>query len=163
MVTAQQELGLIRPNLVRLVAVIRKDGRSQMDAYDALGREIGKSSRWVRKVIGRDETAGIRLRDALNIRAAYERLCARVEGVADALEAGNDELRRELDAAVGSDRAGAARPRAPGRPQRAAAVRRRATPSPTPFPAPAAPLHVDASAPRDLTDLPLFRAADPRP
>lgn len=160
MITAEQELGLIRPQIVRSVARLRKDGLSQMDAYEALGREIGKSSRWVRKVIGRDATAAVYLRDALNIRAAYERLCARVEAMADAIEAGNDELRRELDAALGSDRAGAARVRQSPRHAEAPPRCERPAPATAPLPPPAAPLHVGAHAPRDLTDLPLFRAAD---
>lgn len=100
MMTAEQELGLVRPQLVDAVEHLMRDGRSRMDAYDALGRKLGKSARWVRRVIGRDEAVVVRLRDALNIAAAYDRLCARVAAAADAIEAENEELRRELDAAL---------------------------------------------------------------
>lgn len=163
MVTADQALERIRPDLASVIAVKEQALGSRMRAYEALGSKIGRSPTWIRKVLGRAEDVTVGLHDALNIRAAYERLCARVEAVADTIEAGNEELRRELDAALGSDRAGSARMRGAPRPSEAPAISQRAASLSAPVPAPAAPLHVGADAPRDLTDLPLFQAANPRP
>ena len=163
MVTADQALESIRPDLASVIAAQERNLGSRMLAYESLGSKIGRSPTWIRKVLGRAEDVTVGLHDALNIRAAYERLCARVENAADALEAGNQELRRELDAALGGDRAGSARPGSQDRPQAASALRQRAASLPASVPAPAAPLRVGAKPARDLTDLPLFRAADPRP
>ncbi|MCJ2129251.1 hypothetical protein [Methylobacterium sp. E-045] len=106
MMTAEQELGLVRPNIVAAVEALQSRGMSRMDAYQALGSMLGKSQTWVRKVIGRQPDAAIYLRDALNIRTAYERLCARIEAAADEAETNNNALREELHAAL----AGAAAP-----------------------------------------------------
>lgn len=163
MMTADQAREQIRSPLDLLIKHHVDQGASQMRAYERVGSLIGRTPAWVQRIIGRREDATVGLHDAFNIRAAYDRLCARVESVADALEAGNEELRRELDAALGGDRSGTARPGSQARHQGTPALRQRAASVPAPVPAPAAPLHVAAKPARDLTDLPLFRAADPRP
>jgi hypothetical protein len=159
MVTAQSEADLVRPQIVAAVAKLRERGLSQMNAYAALGREVEKSPTWVRRIIGRSPDVAIRLRDALNVSAAYERLCARIEAAADAAEASNALLREELHAALGADSPALAR--TPGGTPAAGAAAR--SPGRTTAPALVRP---DAAArvpglpgAGDLTDLPLWRAA----
>ncbi|MFC7663982.1 hypothetical protein ACFQWF_16490 [Methylorubrum suomiense] len=104
MVTADQALESIRPDLASVIAAQERNLGSRMLAYESLGSKIGRSPTWIRKVLGRAEDVTVGLHDAFNIRTAYERLCARVEHAADALEAGNEELRRNsmrLLAAIG--------------------------------------------------------------
>lgn len=158
MITAQSEADLIRPQIIAAVAKLRSRGLSQMDAYAALGREVEKSPTWIRRIIGRSPDVAIRLRDALNIGAAYARLCTSIEAAADAAEASNAVLREELHAALqarlsvrartpgGAPAAGSAA-RRPGRAASSALVR--------PLPAARVPASVSDA---DLTDLPLWRA-----
>jgi hypothetical protein len=85
-----------------------------MQAYGRVASLIGRSSAWVQRVIGRDPRASVGLHDAANIRAAYDRLCARVQ-------ADNDRLDNELAELLGDVRAPAAasvRQSVPARPQR---------------------------------------------
>lgn len=166
MMTAEQALEQIRPDLASIVAVKERRLGSRMRAYEALGSKLGRSPTWIRKVLGRAPDVTVGLHDALNIRAAYERLCARVENAADALEAGNQELRRELDAALSGDRTVAARQggAASARPAEAPAVSQRDATAPAPVAAPAAAPRLRA-VPRSgaVTELPLFGAMEPRP
>ena len=165
MMTAEQALEQIRPDLASIVAVKERTLGSRMRAYESLGSKLGRSPTWIRKVLGRAPDVTVGLHDALNIRAAYERLCARVENAADALEAGNEELRRELDAALGGDRTGVARPSqsAVSRPSEAPAVSQRVAPASAPVAPPAAAPRLRKKASGELTDLPLFGAMEPRP
>lgn len=159
MMTAQSEAELIRPHVVAVLAKMRERGLSQMDAYAALGREVDKSPTWVRRIIGRSPDVAIRLRDALNVRAAYERLCSSIEAAADAAEAKNALLREELHVArIGTS---SAHSRADGDTPAAGPAARRPGRSPAP-----ALVRADAGArvpshpgSADLTDLPLWRAA----
>lgn len=89
MVTADVEAELLRAEIRHAIRALRNQGVSQMDAYTLIGNSVGRSASWVRKHHGRNPFVGVRLRDFLNIRAAYDRLCARVE-------ADNDRLDREL-------------------------------------------------------------------
>lgn len=165
MMTADQALEQIRPDLASIIAVKERTLGSRMRAYESLGSKLGRSPTWIRKVLGRAPDVTVGLHDALNIRAAYERLCARVENAADALEAGNEELRRELDAALGGDRTGVAGPAqstAP-RPSEAAAISQRDAPAPSPVAPPAAAPRLRKKASGELTELPLFGAMEPRP
>lgn len=160
MVTADDELALVRPTVVEAVQALRESGLSQMRAYQRLGGMVGKSPTWVRGIIGRDPNIGVRLRDALNIRAAYDQLCARVEAAAEKVEAENNQLREAIDVAL-SARATPV-PSRPGAPSPQAAAPRGAG-------APAAPALVRARAraavPADqpslgVNDLPLWRAIE---
>jgi hypothetical protein len=161
MMTAEQELGLVRPNIVAAVEALQSRGMSRMDAYQALGSMLGKSQTWVRKVIGRQPDAAIYLRDALNIRTAYERLCARIEAAADAAETNNNALREELHAALtgaaaplqgtpGPAVAQAAAARGPGRAASTALVRSHVAANP----------RARSRAALDVKDLPLWRAIE---
>ena len=163
--TAEQAAEWIRPDLARVVAAKEERLGSRMRAYEALGSKLGRSPTWIRKVLGRAPDVTVGLHDALNIRAAYERLCARVENAADALEAGNEELRRELDAALGGDRTVAARQggSASARPAEAPAVSQRVAPASAPVAPPAAAPRLRKKASGELTELPLFGAMEPRP
>lgn len=165
MMTAEQALEQIRPDLASIIAVKERSLGSRMRAYESLGSKLGRSPTWIRKVLGRAPDVTVGLHDALNIRAAYERLCARVESAADALEASNQELRRELDAALVGDRSVAARPggAAASRPPEAPSLRERVPPVPAPVAAPAAAPRLRKKASGDLTELPLFGAMEPRP
>lgn len=63
---------------------------------------VGTSASWVRKFIGRsDEVKEPRMTLFLNIRAAYEHLCNRVEQEQRAELAKITLLKREIDAATG--------------------------------------------------------------
>ncbi|WP_246686341.1 MULTISPECIES: hypothetical protein [unclassified Methylobacterium] len=157
MMTAEAEAGLIRPQVVALVAKLRADGLSTMGAYEALGGMVGKSDTWVRKVVGRSPDVAIRLRDALSVTAAYRRLCTSIEAAADDAAANNALLREELHAAVSSHRpaargasgrapAAGATARRPGRSAASTLVRSSAAPG------------VPAAADPSLNDLPLWRA-----
>jgi hypothetical protein len=157
MVTADDELAFVRPGVVKAIEILRGRGLSQMGAYAALAGQVGKSPTWVRGIVGRDPTVGVRLRDALNLRAAYARLCTRIEAAADAEEALIATLTEELNAARPTGHAVAAQA-APAPVHRAAAPRRPGRPT---VPA-LAPAHARSRAPRtpvDLTDLPLWQAA----
>ncbi|AWN47180.1 hypothetical protein DK419_13345 [Methylobacterium terrae] len=71
---------------------------SRMAAYDTVAGQIDRSPNWVRKLIGRRADAVVEMRDWLNISAAYDRLCAKVEAAADheeALTAALQEMRHE--------------------------------------------------------------------
>lgn len=164
MMTADQALEQIRPDLASIIAVKERTLGSRMRAYESLGSKLGRSPTWIRKVLGRAPDVTVGLHDALNIRAAYERLCARVESAADALEAGNEELRRELDAALGGDRsvAASARGAALSRPAEAPAVSQRVEAAPAPVAPPAAAPRLRKKASSELTDLPLFGAMELR-
>lgn len=73
---------------------------SRMAAYERTAEQIGRSPNWVRKLIGRRADAVVEHRDFLNIRAAYDRLCARIEAAAEHEEARADALRRTRHAAA---------------------------------------------------------------
>ena len=165
MMTAEQALEQIRPDLASIIAVKERTLGSRMRAYESLGSKLGRSPTWIRKVLGRAPDVTVGLHDALNIRAAYERLCARVENAADALEAGNEELRRELDAALGGDRTGVPQPSqsAASRPSEAPAVSQRVAPASAPVATPAAAPRLRKKASGELSELPLFGAMEPRP
>ncbi|AWB20932.1 hypothetical protein DA075_08425 [Methylobacterium currus] len=60
---------------------------SRMAAYDTVAGQIDRSPNWVRKLIGRRADAVVEMRDWLNISAAYDRLCAKLESVAEHEEA----------------------------------------------------------------------------
>ena len=160
MITAEHEIGLVRPNVVASVKALQERGLSRMEAYSTLGSMLGKSQTWVRKVIGRQPDAAIYLRDALNIRSAYDRLCARIDAAAERVEGENNQLREAIDVALsasaaphrgetGSSSAQAAAARRPGRPATSALVSARARAGvPTNQP------------PVGVNDLPLWRAIE---
>ncbi|WP_043713027.1 hypothetical protein [Methylobacterium sp. 285MFTsu5.1] len=159
MLTASQARDETLPKLSALVRLAQTSMGSKMAAYDAVGRRIGASGSWVRKFIGRQDT-GLDGHVLHNIRTAYERLCTSIEAAADAAEASNALLREDLHAALQGDRPAAARTPG-GAPAAGAAPRRPGRPT-----APA--LVVPDAGPRlpglpgagDLTDLPLWRAAN---
>ncbi|ACB27670.1 hypothetical protein [Methylobacterium radiotolerans] len=159
MLTASQARDETLPKLSALVRLAQSSMGSKMAAYDAVGRRIGASGSWVRKFMGRQDT-GLDGHVLHNIRAAYERLCSNIEAAADAAEATNALLREDLHAALRADRPAAARtpggapaagaaPRRPGRAAASALVR--------PDARPRVP---GLSGAGDLTDLPLWRAAN---
>lgn len=158
MITAEQALERARSPLAALVAERERSAGSRMRAYGLVGAPLGRSATWVRKVLGRAPDVTVGLHDALNIATLYARVCARIEAAADKVEAGNNALREDLHAALLS---GAAAPpsRAPGAALAQASAPRR--PGRASVPA-LAPAHARSRAPRvsvDLTELPLFRAA----
>ena len=155
MMTADQAREEIRSPLDLLIRHQVAHGTSRMRAYERVGTQIGRTPAWIQRVLGRRPDTAIGLHDALNIRAAYDRLVARVATAADAAEAHNDRLREELDAALRARAAvvpgpayrpldGAAAARRPGRAPAPALVRTHARPR--------------AAVAGDLNDLPLWRA-----
>ena len=156
MVTATQVQDEILPKLLKLVRLAQSGTGSKMTAYDAVGRRIGASGSWVRKFLGR-QPVGLDGHVLLNIGTAYARLCTSIEAAADAAEASNALLREDLHAALQADRPASAR--TPGGAPAAGAAARRPGRSPSPalvraLPAPGVP------SAEDLTDLPLWRAAN---
>ena len=156
MVTADDELAFVRPGVVRALEILRGRGLSQMRAYEVLAGQVGKSPTWVRGIVGRDPNIGVRLRDALNLGAAYERLCARIEGAADAIETSNNALREELHAALSG--AAAPLPGTNGTPVAEAAAARRPGRAPAPALARSHARSRAAVPMADVNDLPLWRA-----
>lgn len=156
MVTATQVQDEILPKLSKLVRLAQAGTGSKMTAYDAVGRRIGASGSWVRKFLGR-QPVGLDGHVLLNIGTAYARLCTSIEAAADAAEASNALLRGEINAALQTDRP--ADPRTPGGTPAAGAAARCAGRPPASalvraLPAPGVP------SAEDLTDLPLWRAAN---
>ena len=112
MVTADDAREAVRPPLALLVRHHVEQGAARMQAYGRVAGLIGRSSAWVQRVLGRDPQAAVGLHDALNIRAAYDRVCARVQ-------ADNDRLDLELANLLGDGRApGDPAPRQPDPPRR---------------------------------------------
>lgn len=114
MITADEAREAVRHPLTLLIDHQVEQGAARMQAYGRVAALIGRSSAWVQRIIGRDAEATVGLHDALNIRAAYDRVCARVE-------ADNDRLDGELAELLGGDRASAVpatRQPAPARAQR---------------------------------------------
>ncbi|GJE41330.1 hypothetical protein AEGHOMDF_0494 [Methylobacterium soli] len=160
MITAEHEIGLVRPNIVASVKALQDRGLSRMEAYAVLGSMLGKSQTWVRKVIGRQPDAAIYLRDALNIRSAYDRLCARIDAASERIEGENDQLREAIDVALSAS--AAPHPGRPGPTQAQAAAPRGAGPPAAPaLVRPRARTLVPADQPSvDVNDLPLWRAIE---
>jgi hypothetical protein len=160
MITAEHEIGLVRPNIVASMKALQERGLSRMEAYAALGSMLGKSQTWVRKVIGRQPDAAIYLRGALNIRSAYDRLCARIDAAAERVEGENNKLREAIDVALSARTAPA-----PGHPgtssAQAAAPRGAGAATAPPLVRSRARARVPADqTPADVTTLPLWRAVE---
>lgn len=100
MMTADQAREHVRDPLAFLIRHQVDQGAPRMRAYERVAAQIGRTPAWVQRVLGRRPDAAIGLHDALNIRTAYERLCARVEAAADRVEAENNTLREALDVAL---------------------------------------------------------------
>lgn len=163
MMTAEQALEQIRPDLASIVAVKERTLGSRMRAYESLGSKLGRSPTWIRKVLGRAPDVTVGLHDALNIRAAYERLCKHIADGTDAIEAENQKLRSELDAALRGDRPASARLGGAPSAAEAPAVSQRDATAPAPVAAPAAAPRLRKKAPGELSELPLFGVMEPRP
>ncbi|UYW25878.1 hypothetical protein OKC48_21805 [Methylorubrum extorquens] len=158
MMTADQALERIRPDLASVIAVKEQTLGSRMRAYEVIGSKLGRSPTWIRKVLGRAPDVTVGLHDALNIRAAYERLCKHIADGTDAIEAENQKLRRELDAALRGDRPTSARLGGTPSPSSAPALGQRVAAAPAPVAAPAAAPRLRKAATGDLSGLPLFGA-----
>jgi hypothetical protein len=161
MITAEQALERARSPLEALVAARTKAVGSRMEAYRLVGAPLGRSATWVRKVLGRAPDVQVGLHDALNIAALYDRLCARIEAAAEAVEADNKKLREDLDAALSAREA--LRPRADAARVAAAAPARgapRARPATRTVVVPAVGSPADALG---VSDLLLFRGTDQPP
>src|SRR5262249_46514913 len=52
---------------------------SRTASYEKVGNQIGKSSKWVRRFVGRDRCAALSLQTGLNIAARYRELYERIE------------------------------------------------------------------------------------
>ncbi|MBB5762437.1 hypothetical protein ABEV34_28495 [Methylorubrum rhodesianum] len=163
MMTADQALEQIRPDLASIIAVKERTLGSRMRAYESLGSKLGRSPTWIRKVLGRAPDVTVGLHDALNIRAAYERLCKHIADGTDAIEAENQNLRRELDATLHGDRPASARLGGAPSAAEAPALSQRVATAPSPALAPSPAPRLRKAAAGDLTELPLFGAMEPRP
>ncbi|WP_375453748.1 hypothetical protein [uncultured Methylobacterium sp.] len=155
--TADQAREEVRSPLDLLVEHHVARGAPRMRAYGRVGSLIGRSPAWVQRVLGRRPDAAIGLHDALNIKAAYARLCTSIEAAADTTATRNSLLREEIHAALQVDLA--ARPRTPGgAPAAGAASRRAGRPAPSALVRPDAAARVPPSVAADVNDLPLWRA-----
>lgn len=163
MMTADQALEQIRPDLASIIAAKERKLGSRMRAYESLGSKLGRSPTWIRKVLGRAPDVTVGLHDALNIRAAYERLCKHIADGTEAIEAENQKLRRELDAALRGDRAASARLGGAPSAAEAPALSQRVAPASSPALAPSAAPRLRKKTAGALSELPLFGAMEPRP
>jgi hypothetical protein len=163
MMTADQALEQIRPDLASIIAAKERTLGSRMRAYESLGSKLGRSPTWIRKVLGRAPDVTVGLHDALNIRAVYERLCKHIADGTDAIEAENQKLRRELDAALRGDRPASARVGGAPSAAEGPALRERVTSAPSPALAPSAAPRLRKKTAGALIELPLFGAMEPRP
>lgn len=80
--------------------IIRRDeGRAggRMLAYDNLGRRIGRSGTWVRRLIG-GEAVGLAHETFERMREAYLRHCARIEAEAETARRRAALLKAQVDA-----------------------------------------------------------------
>ena len=161
MMTAEQALEQIRPDLASIIAAKERTLGSRMRAYESLGSKLGRSPTWIRKVLGRAPDVTVGLHDALNIRAAYERLCKHIADGTEAIEAENQKLRRELDAALRGDRAASARLGGASSAAEAPALRERVATAQSPALAPSDAPRLRKADAGDLTELPLFGAMEP--
>ncbi len=83
-----------------LVKRYRKDGIAKMDAYSHIGEALGRSERWVRKVLSREDTTQVWNHQFIRIAALYDRLCTSFEERAAKERALLHELRSEAHAAT---------------------------------------------------------------
>ncbi|WP_298967694.1 hypothetical protein [uncultured Methylobacterium sp.] len=147
MITYDQAVELKRSKLVDIVDVLCARHGKKMDAYKAVGAFMERSPTWVRRVVGRSASVRIDLHDALNIGALHDRLCAHLAAGTAEIEAGNDDLRRQIDALVRGDLLEGSSLGATGAPEATAQARAEAPtlpPVPGPSaPAPDAPGHAD--------------------
>ncbi|MBB3905092.1 hypothetical protein [Methylobacterium brachythecii] len=157
MMTADQAREEIRSPLDFLVRHHVDGGAPRMRAYERVGAQIGRTPAWVQRVLGRRPDASVGLHDALNIRAAYARLCDRIGAAADAVEAENQALRRDLDAALQRDQSVVALAQRSGAPETAAARGAGAPAASALVPTTARARRRASLPPRDVNDLPLWR------
>ena len=94
MTTADQAADLVRPNMLTAVEALRSRGYSKMQAYSAIGRDMGRSVTWLRKVIGRQPDAFVGFHDFLNL----NEICSRLERATALNNRIADEIRDSLDA-----------------------------------------------------------------
>ena len=86
----------VRRNVKGLVEQAEIKTRSRMLAYERVGQMIGKSSGWVRGIIGNDDRYRVEYSTGLSIKAIYERTCLHIE-------AGNENIRAEIHEAHQGD------------------------------------------------------------
>jgi hypothetical protein len=72
---------------------------SRMTAYSSVAAAVGVSSRWLRKLVGRQPGVDLGAHEHWNIKAAYDAICERVEASAAIKRERAAALRRILDAA----------------------------------------------------------------
>lgn len=75
----------------------------KMPAYEAVASQIKASASWLRKFLGGHPGAALSFEVGFQIRAAYDRLCERVEAAQETERAKLEAVRRALDAADESD------------------------------------------------------------
>lgn len=103
MLTAADTQEQMRPFVAHLVDAAERTTRSRMAAYEMVSAQIGKSPAWIRKLIGRSPDVLVAHHDFLNIRAAYQTLCRRIEIAAAHERAKADILRQALEQVVARD------------------------------------------------------------
>lgn len=160
MITYEDAFETKRDKVAALVDRLAEGCGSRMDAYAALGRKLGLSERWVRRVVSRDPTVRIDFHVAMRIRDLHDRLCVRVARAADAAEARNALIQEQIDAAVQAS--SAAGVRLDGAAEADLTPPRRPAPAPQPALAFASPrTRGPAQASLELSDLPLFPTTAP--
>lgn len=82
---------------VELVDGEERRARSRMLAYDNLGRRIGRSATWIRRLIG-GEAVGLAQDTYEKLVDAYGRHCARLEQEAETARKRAEALRAQNDA-----------------------------------------------------------------
>lgn len=85
-------LDLTQGRLKTLLEDERAKAGSVMSAYPRVARKVGASPSWVQRVLGRYDGVTVPAHIFLNIEAAYERLCERLEAKADQLNHKSGQL-----------------------------------------------------------------------
>lgn len=77
--TAAMALDRARAKACALVTYAERSTGSKMNAYGWVARQIGVSSSWVRKLIGRQAGLELEAHEYLNLATLYARTCERLE------------------------------------------------------------------------------------
>lgn len=102
MMTASDGIDRARPFAEALVEREHRKSGSRMTAYAAVANAVGVSESWLRKLLGRQPVV-VAVHEYLNLAAAYDRLCARIEAEELNEKRRTAALREAAHAALASD------------------------------------------------------------
>jgi hypothetical protein len=97
MVMHWDDVTLVRPLIVALVKTLNIRGHSTMEAYAMIAAGVGKSDKWVRNIIGRNQNTKISFSDIISIK----RICYKLNVSTEQLDAEADAIIRGKKRAAG--------------------------------------------------------------